>query len=313
MKLSRLLEIHRSSESAAGSQGAGIGLPGNLGDAYLCKNNVIYRRIRQEAISLGYQYTDRPEAAYMALPLSQLRSILNSRRIPYFNNVSVLQEIEKTIPGQTEWGEIRDNLKKNFLFHESCHAVAHGLAEDLPDTAPLLNFLIEESFANTCELIGVVGTLDVAHKIFYEWNSYTALHENRRNLEVAMQDIGPAFVVRWILLSYLHANFLFDQFTEDQFTRVLKLAMRGRAVELTLTQMKTLRALAKICFGLDEQFRRVTTGFYLKLSGVRQGVDQLANFVYFAKLETDQVYQDYLSRLVEVLTKDVAEANKESK
>lgn len=297
MKLSRLLEIHRSAAP-------GTGLSHNLGDAYLCQNNAVYRRIRQTATELDYSYTDAPDAAYAVLPLSQLRAVLQSRRIPYFDNVSVLQEIEKAIPGQTDWSEIRDNLKKNFLFHESCHAVAHAMAGGLPESDLLLKFLLEESFANTCELLGVVDATDAAHKIFYEWNSYTALHESRRNLELALQDIGAAPVIRWILLSYLHANFLHDQFTEDQLQRALKLAAGGAVSELSPGQIKTLRALAKICFGLDEQFKRVTTGFYLKLSGVRQDVNQLRNFDYLATLEANQVYLDYIARLAGVLTAD---------
>lgn len=153
----------------------------------------------------------------MVLLLSQLWFILNSCWIFYFNNVSVLQEIEKIIFGQIEWGEIRDNLKKNFLFYEFCYVVVYGLVEGLLDIVLLLNFLIEELFVNICEFIGVVGMLDVVYKIFYEWNSYMVLYENRCNFEVVMQDIGLVFVVCWILLLYLYVNFLFDQFIEDQF------------------------------------------------------------------------------------------------
>ena len=105
MKVSKLLEQHFS-------EGSELGLSRNFGDAYLCNNNKIFRNIRREALQLGYSFSVERNDNYLALPLSQLATILSTKKIPYVDNVSVLESIEAQIPNLANWADIRDSFRK---------------------------------------------------------------------------------------------------------------------------------------------------------------------------------------------------------
>ena len=85
MKVSKLLEQHFVEGD---SDCAVIGLNRNFGDIYLCSKNNIFRNIRRETLRLGYKFSHEQSSDYVALPLSQLAVILNSKKIPYIDNVS---------------------------------------------------------------------------------------------------------------------------------------------------------------------------------------------------------------------------------
>lgn len=295
MKISQLLRSHDDPNEE-------LALPRNFGDAYLCRHNRIFRAVRASALNAGYAFSAEPGAAYLALPLSQLAAVLAEKRIPYTDNVGVLKQIETRLPGQVQWAQVCAGFKKNFVFHESCHAVARAIAEKIwlggkdgvsADQLPRL--LLEEAFANTCEFLGIMDAEDKAHEIFYEWNSYTALSESRPHLQRAAAEAGRERLARVILVGYLHANYLFDELDDGQFTRVLRWAGFREMPPPPLR--KNLRALARTCFTLDDEFRNVTTGLYLRLNGV-DSAGQLKKFDYFSRLESDPHYREYTDELI---------------
>ena len=57
MNLAPLLQAHRTHAKA--------GLPENLGDGYLVTKNFIYRRIREEALNAGFQFSSRPDPSFL--------------------------------------------------------------------------------------------------------------------------------------------------------------------------------------------------------------------------------------------------------
>jgi len=292
MKISKLLERHLSAAHPNG-------LRNSLGDTYLCQHNKIYRNIRKSAIKLGYRFSSEHNEAYQALPLSQLGAIIKSKIIPYLDNVTVLQQIEVQIPAVAGWEDIQDNLRKNFLFHESCHAVAHALAANLNDEDQVLKMLIEESFANTCELLAVLYADDSVHRIFCEWNSYTALFDLRTNLKNAVEEIGEDVLVRLIFFGYLHSNFLYNSMDENHLSRLLKLATEKTH---TAKQLKTIRSILKICFTLDAGFKEVTTRFYMRLNGVRADHRKFIKANYIQSFEENPKYRDYVNCLISTIT-----------
>ena len=118
MKVSKLIEFDAASKAA-------LGLEKNFGDSYLCRNNLIFRNIREQSLSLGFQFSAAPNPLYLALPLSQLDTILSSKVIPYHDNVTVLQSLQAA-----DWTEIQENLKTNHVLHESCHAVSRSVVNE---------------------------------------------------------------------------------------------------------------------------------------------------------------------------------------
>ena len=292
MKISRLLERHLSAVHPTG-------LINNFGDTFLCQNNKIFKNVRSEALKLGFLFSNEQNDAYQALPLSQLASILSTKKIPYLNNVSVLKELEKQISNVADWDDINDNFKKNFLFHESCHAVARVYSKDIKIEDRVLVMLMEESFANTCELLAVVEVNEAAHKIFYEWNSYTALFDSKSNLKSALLEIGSDILSKIIFFGYLHSNLLFDTMDEKQLGRILKIVSKR---EFSAKQIKTIKSLIKICFTLDYRFKEVTTRFYMRLNGLTQNLDKRISLNYIDKFENNAELGLFLDKLILVVT-----------
>jgi hypothetical protein len=291
MKISKLLEIHDSVKIAGN-------LTNNIGDAYLCLKNPIYNIIRKQTLQAGFVFSSEQNVFYESLPLSQLSNILKVKKIPYANNVDVLRSLEEKISNTANVSDIILNLKKNFLFHESCHAFArsYSMLSDNSDLA--LNMLIEESFANTCELLGVIYAEDAAHRFFYELNSYTALFEMKTNLKKACDEMGIEIVATVIFFGYLQSNLLLNSFDEYQFNKIIELAENKNFKKISQAQIKVLKSLVRLCFTLDEEFRRVTTGFYLKLSGLELNINK-AN--YIEKIISTKSYQMYVEFLIGVL------------
>lgn len=294
MKLARLLEFHLQNPATSA-------LSHSLGDAYLYKNNRIYKAVRDNVLKNGFIFSAEIDPAYLALPLAELENILLTKKIPYFDNVSVLKTIEQKRPGAASWEDVRDNLKKNFLFHESCHACARSYFSENSQLLKnkILNLLTEESFANTCELLAVVDTEDAAHRIFYETNSYTALFEQKTNFKNAIRELGADVTAKIIFLGYLHSNHLHDYIEDRDLKRIIKLTGLQNPDD---KQFKTIKYIIKNCFRLDETFKQVTTRFYMKLNQVQIEHSDLKKLDYLAEFEQKPGYVQYLNKLAEVLT-----------
>lgn len=282
MKIARLLEIHSQN---APEQSLSL----NLGDGFLIKNNPLYAAVRKGAMDLNFKYSTDMSSHYLALPLSQLESILKSKSIPYLDNVSVLLEIEKKIRNSTEWDEVTDNLKRNQLFHESCHAIIRILSEKVypsPQTEHeiILKTLIEESFANACEFLGIADAEDPIHRLFYEINSYIFLPDQRFQMKKLIAELGYNITLKFFVLAYLCSNFLKEKLTDIEFNRLLHLAQLQKQSQ---PMIKVLRSLSKIAFELNPRFRWVTTTFYLRLHGKTITTDQLSKIDFISLLESN--------------------------
>ncbi|MBC7741198.1 MAG: hypothetical protein H7061_03315 [Bdellovibrionaceae bacterium] len=294
MKLKRLLQHHEA------HRGSHV-LVDNLGDGLLCQENKIYGRIRLAALKAGYQFSAENNNFYEALPLSQLETILTKKIIPYTDNVTVLKQIEKTHPNVSDWQDIGMHLKRNYVFHESCHAVARSVAPvqmTQSEQLRVLQMLLEESFANTCELLAVCDAGETAHQIFYEINSYSFLFEERAHLSSLLKNMNPKLVTLVLLLTYLFSNYLFDEIDDSTLKRVIKIAQSKSDATLSVAQLKSLRQTVKLCFTLDESFKLVTTSFYLRLNGIKTDTRRHLDFDFLKYFESEKNLQDYLRTLV---------------
>lgn len=288
MKLSRLLELHNKSTQP-------LGLAKNLGDSFLLENNHLYKLIRKKTVEFDFKYSHEPNSSYLALPLSQLENILKTKTIPYIDNVSVLDGIKDS----AVWDDITDNLKKNNVFHESCHAIARTISstffgpQENTETT-IVRLMIEESFANSCELLGIIDVEDSAQRIFYETNSYIFMHDDRFQLKKMVGQIGFQCSIQFLILSYLFSNFLREHISDSDLERMQKIAgiSNNPAIEI-----KNLRSVAKIAFELNPRFRWVTTAFYLKLNGINYSNQQLQQLNFLSLLESQSQFRLLLETL----------------
>ncbi|MBL7545911.1 MAG: hypothetical protein JNL11_18985 [Bdellovibrionaceae bacterium] len=298
MKLSHLLKLHKKNSPL-------LSLPKNLGDGFLLQNNFLYRIIREKAQQLNYHYSSTVNEFYLALPLSQLEAVLNSKSIPYSDNVSVLE----TVQDVATWDDITDNLKRNNIFHESCHAVARSLSTPLFKNASavphsnVVRLLVEESFANACELLGIVDAEDPAHRIFYEANSYIFMYEDRFQLKKLLGLLGYPRTLKFLILSYLFSNFLHERITDNDFERILALIGLGQN---QMIDLKVLRSTAKIAFELNPRFRWVTTTFYLKLNGLAYTASQLNEIDFLSLLESNSPHLNLVDQLSQFVSENAS-------
>lgn len=229
--------------------------------------------MRKDAQLFGFRYT-AASAEHIALPFLQLESILKTQNIPYVDNVTALENLVSQFPNLS-WLDLAPHLKKNYIFHESCHAVARSYFRqdknsknnDPNETAEgqILQILLEESFANTCELMAMLDVRSLEHEIFYAQNSYTWLPEVRSNMRKINEQIGEEALMQLIVIFYLYSNFLKDSISEKDLSELISLL---ELKKFESQSMKTLRSLIRVAFTLDYEFRTVTTGLHLKLLGL---------------------------------------------
>ncbi|HVK61743.1 MAG TPA: hypothetical protein VM432_09350 [Bdellovibrionales bacterium] len=302
MKLTRLLDLHQKHQAR--------GIPESFGDGFLMEHNSVFRRVRDAALKHGYRFTNERNDAYETFPLLQLDSLLQQKRIPYSNNTAAFATLSAQATDALSWADLDGNLKKNFVFHEGAHAIARSIADNA--LGPIargqsveaqrefaLRMLVEESCANTAELLGVSETADQAHRIFYEMNSYVCEFESRTNLKNALTEIGGPTVAKFMILAYLHANLLRESIDERSFKSITTIASKD---DLNPAKLKTLRALGKIAFNLSERFRVQTTGFHLRLAGVTTPPEELFDFDYLDAIQRNQGYQALINGCVTVYT-----------
>lgn len=302
-KLSVLLELDKQKSDAAQSS---IILTDTFGDAILFQTNSLFRSVREKAAKCGYRFSANSNQLYDALPLTQLEMIHKTKIIPYTPNRAAVEFVANH-DRDASWEDIADGFRRCFAFHEACHAVARteinafGRENDwkvkLDNSELTFLSLLEESFANTCELLGVVDCASPQLVAYYEANSYTALRESRHDLLQVQREVGAEGFFRYLHLCYLEACFLRQGLSEKDFNKILSLAN----LEISDARLrKRLKTISHITFTLDQGFREVTTRLHLRINGLRTDLDQLHPLEYF---ETSRGFLSLLDRLATLATR----------
>ncbi|RYZ79771.1 MAG: hypothetical protein EOP04_27140 [Proteobacteria bacterium] len=110
-----------------------------------------------------------------------------------------------------------------------------------------------------------------------------------------MDEYGSTSVFQFLWLAYLQANFL-RMPDEKSWQRMFSMA------GIPSTGEKSMKALAKIAFTLDLNFRTKTTQLHLQLSGLATTLPKLLDFDFLSLAErspTQELFAD-LSRQVQL-------------
>lgn len=274
MKLAKLLELDSPTTNPHV-------LKDVFGDAFLLAQNPVYQRVRELGVKAGVKYRAGLTANDIALPLARLEIYIQEKTLPYTPTRPALMELPPRVSQTTEWPQVADALKKNFLMHETAHVLFREAwpAKDNSTEAKVLRVLCEESFVNSVEMMGLHFADDNAHRAFYEANSYFFVADARVPLKNAIQDLGLSYVLAFAMLTYLRVNAFQEDFRDQDIDRMLKIAGDLTAPTSVSPQTrKALRALIKICADLNPAFRENTTGFHFRLLGLEQPLEQLLNF-----------------------------------
>lgn len=265
MNIQQLLAIHEL-------HGNDQTLKSSLGDAYLFQFNPIFQNVRKSVLQLKTTFQSPPDSEYQTLPYTQLEKILKSNCIPYYDNVSVL----KNLPQALDWSLVQDSLRKNFVFHESCHVIARdktkSLIQSVDSQQRIFLRLLEESFANTLELLSIIHAHDSTHRNFYEVNSFTSLFEHQSHFKKASLELGTFELFHMVLMGYVYSNFLKASLDEADFKLILDLTFQKK---MRTINDKALKSILKLTFQLDLDFRLHITPLHLQLSGHKVSVIEL--------------------------------------
>lgn len=283
MTLKQLLEAHDQNQTDQTLRNC-------LGDAYLFHHNPVYHKIRQTAVQLSYGFQTPPDFAYVSLPFTQLENILKSKVIPYFDNMSVL----RGLPPSLAWQSVQDSLRKNYVFHESCHAVARSKTQHLmghlkEEDELIFLRIVEESFANTAELLSVIYSDHKIHRYFYQINSFTSLFESQSQFKKAKDELGFFDFFPMMMMGYIYSNFLKASLNESEFQLICDLAFQKKA---RTVPEKALKSLLKIPFTLDLDFRLQTTPLHLVLNGHNTDLKKISISPLLVK------YQDLIKSMI---------------
>lgn len=287
-----------------------------LGDPYLLAHNQIYRNIRQYVVASGFHFTNQRFADHHSFPLLALESVLREKTIPYIDNVSILKKVvsknkalrfDKRIP----------LVGSNAVMHESAHACARSIIETL---LPLsnkktnrqsferdwaLNLLIEESFANACDLAVWLGISKPLDHFFLKTNSYLDGSELFRKNKWLKNHFH--FYFKLLILVFLYLNFLYDSISKKEFSRAVafvKSTCPKGSKEPTSNELDMFLRTINKEIGLSSTFRLVTTEFYFKYLGFETAYPKLLSFDFLSKFESNENYRETFVRLQQVVFND---------
>jgi hypothetical protein len=258
-----------------------------FGDSYLYRHNRVFAALRDAALQFGYRFSaeDTPLwRDYQSLSLLALHRILSDKTIPYFDTATTFRRLVAANPSaRLPPGFLAGNLKRNYVFHESAHCVAHstmsrmetewrGVARHEAGRA-VLEAILAESFANTVEALGsVCRHLPVSDRVFYSLNSYFSHSEQLQNvLDQAGADLGPELRFTVLFFSYFEANLAIGPPADSTYQRIVEAGGCGAG------QSGLGRKIADAGFKLNAGFRENTTPAYFELLGLTREYEALAN------------------------------------
>lgn len=302
MKLAHLLQTHH------GSVAGGQGLARNLGDGFLCEKNPFYARVRSAALLRGYGFTQSDMHGYFGFPLLGLDTLLETRKIPYRDNVAALERLEATRPGFFTLTDLSLNRPTpNYLLHEAAHAVAfheafgpsQTVAEAFRDPEQLLLVLAGEAFAMTAEYLAACSVTGALHRWFFSINSYRRRTQARKPIGELMLEFGERPVV-WVLLAgFVASNTLRESLKEREVCALLEHA--PQPVPLTEAAITSLRRAVSEAIKMSREFRVDTARLFLAKFGYSRRIERHLGRDSVAALARDPHYRQTLGRLVEIL------------
>lgn len=302
MKLRNVLDLHDAHQSVSS-------LKPSLGDGYLVQNNWIYQNVRQAYLSAGGSFTTEDFCNYVVLPYAALPKIIAARKIPYFDNVSVLKEIEIQRPLHFYASDLV-RIHPNHTLHESSHCLAdiwlaltltekHSkkLSHMSADQMKAFRLMMAESFANAIESFGNLPNSTPESRYFYELNSYVTHSKKIQDLlRECSQDYGNWFTFQVLYISYLYSNCLQSEVGTKTVVKIAQAVNKSSKLPTSESKPASLLKLFNHAFDLSLEFRTQTADFYCRLMGIKSTIPQVLHVDILEILEQTTLIQDFLSK-----------------
>ena len=270
-----------------------------VGDRYLCRHNPIFANIRAAALRAGYRFSAEDNLLwrdYQSCALLTLPQILSGRIIPYHDTGNTFLRLRERYPDAAPPPFfILGNLKRNYVFHEAAHCVAHSV---LKSGEFVLDAMFAESFANTVERLGAAfHGMSIPDIVFYPLNSYIAPEPQTTTLlEKAGEDAGSFLRFALLFLGSFEANLAAGGLEQSAFERIV------RAIDCPAGQEGLAREIVSLAFSLNAGFRNNTTPTYFEFLGCRREYTCLTKSGWLGIPGNRNLIRDVISTLFETAT-----------
>jgi hypothetical protein len=247
--------------------------------------------------------------------LISLEGVLESRVIPYLDNMAGLEALEASRPEFFELRDLRLNRPMpNHVLHESAHAVAYDaligerdVREALRDPAHLAHLIAGEAFAMTAEYLAACAVTGKTHAWLFSVNSYRHRVPGRKAVGELIEQFGPEPVTWAIFAAFLYNNFFTEKVSRRQLDAILGLYAMTAPIARDSASKNRLRAALGSLMQMDPEFRTDTSRLFLSTLGYGRGIRDLLDFDPIDAIGRDPNLQAGLLRLVAVVTGDAPE------
>ena len=299
IELSKILEIHNSYSKE------GQILSHCFGDGFLYQTNPVFRNVRDYALKSRIKFTDRDFCFYKTMPLAALRPILKTNKIPYFDNVSVLKDLNKSLAKGFKYKDLVP-LRVSTVFHETCHCIGSKSASNLDlskaklkiNQKTVLRLILSEALANTAESIGNAFSLTPEARIFYAANSNIFFHdiEMARDIRNAIGNFGSKTVFRLVFISYVFSNLLYENASEETFLDAMRAVLDNDSSLSNPKNRNDLKTVFDRAFLLALGFRVKTADCFFKLSGIYDDLEKLLDIDFLEILKKSDCIQTFIAK-----------------
>ncbi len=304
----KLQNLLRSHDQASLPQS----LPLSLGDGYLYEHSFIFRNIRNSLLHLRYALTNKDFCHYAVFPYGSLQSILEKKLVPYFDNVTVLKEIEANQPAKFYCDEIL-MVKANHCLHESSHCIADEILKKADwqntqltsDQMRIFQLIMAEAFANTVESLANLVNDSNEAQLFYELNSHvTHDRETESMFKTSNALLGYSRLYRFVYLSYLFSNCLLAQPNARTYQQILNFVISDGHLHPKPNEFASLRKVFGHAYDLSFEFRTQTTGFYSALMGLKGNPQKLLQIDILRLLSESELITSFLDEIEPIFKVD---------
>lgn len=278
-----------------------------LGDGYLYAHSPLFAKVRDAALGQNFTFVEQESDVwhdYLVMPLLSLKTILLRKSIPYFDNMSVLRRLYQQRPDlELPSRMVYEVLKKNYVFHETCHCVGHSVVESQDNVLDdcrsekerfVLDALLQEAFANCTERLANVVPGSKTYAFFMNMNSYMNYRQEKHEFwESILAGLGFRRLFAIVFLCFLNLN-LQAPGTEIPAERLLEIAWAGPPPNI---QDELLKQLIVKEINLSSVFLEETTRGYFRLYDCEPEL----NLIREAQLIHNDNFAGKLTRLLDEL------------
>lgn len=296
--------------SHAGKSRHRLALTEALGDAHLCKTNPIYLRVRKQVISAKYRFVPDSKNQYRAWSVMGLPSILKSKQIPFKNNRAPMMKLSLSARRALQLPELINCAPDmNLVFHESCHAIAYKLLDEMPREFKLMAkqqarfvsmSLFLESCANATEYLANCDVPEdqIEHFLFAMNSAIVLRGSGKQNAWICNSVLGSKVFLKVMIALFYARHLDISRLSKRELRQIVELAGNDK---ISATHLRYVENVCRQVLPSSKEFKLFTSPVYFKAAGYKGDLARELSerrTTYFDDLATYMPFVDRYTGLV---------------